>query len=270
MSTYKLPFIPGAMNFDHMTTSLNATHPAGDAALWTEYNLHSLNGLAQSKKTAEYLKMKKPDNRTFVSSASTFAGSGKYAQHSINSLDNSWDALNYSIAGVMNFNMFGVPLVGADACFGTSELCQRWVQLATFFPFARLNVENITTPQLNAFKIENAMWNRLQYARHMYTCLAYATMGGQTCFDPLLMHYPNDKNVFEQTENSFIVGDAIKVSPVLEEGATKFMSYFPAGSWVSLNSFDQIINSQDGEWVELTAPDDMVHAHLRPGYMIPK
>jgi len=153
MSTYKLPFIPGAMNFDHMTTSLNATHPAGDAAFWTEYNLHSLNGLAQSKKTAEYLKMKKPDNRTFVSSASTFAGSGKYAQHSINSLDNSWDALNYSIAGVMNFNMFGVPLVGADACFGTSELCQRWVQLATFFPFARLNVENITTPQLNALRL---------------------------------------------------------------------------------------------------------------------
>lgn len=50
--------------------------------------------------------------------------------------------MKYSIAGIMNMNMFGIPLVGADVCgfFGKtrdSEMCGRWIQLATFYPFAR-------------------------------------------------------------------------------------------------------------------------------------
>jgi alpha-glucosidase (family GH31 glycosyl hydrolase) len=47
-----------------------------------------------------------------------------------------------SIAGVMNMQMFGIPLVGPDTCgfsgeADQNELCGRWVQLAQFYPFAR-------------------------------------------------------------------------------------------------------------------------------------
>jgi alpha-glucosidase (family GH31 glycosyl hydrolase) len=50
--------------------------------------------------------------------------------------------MKHSIAGVMNFNMFGIPLTGPETCgfFGTDlmdELCGRWIQLATFYPLAR-------------------------------------------------------------------------------------------------------------------------------------
>lgn len=52
-----------------------------------------------------------------------------------------------SISGVMNFNMFGVPLVGPDTCgyYDTQtdddEICGRWFQLATFYPLSRMNME---------------------------------------------------------------------------------------------------------------------------------
>lgn len=48
--------------------------------------------------------------------------------------------------------MFGIPIVGSDVCgfFGIGELdqelCARWIQLATFYPFARLHYANDSTP----------------------------------------------------------------------------------------------------------------------------
>ena len=43
--------------------------------------------------------------------------------------------------GVLNFNMFGIPLVGADVCGyhgePSEEMCVRWHQLGALLPFFR-------------------------------------------------------------------------------------------------------------------------------------
>lgn len=56
------------------------------------------------------------DKLPFVLSQSTFPGSGKFVQHPLGKSYLTWDHLRYSIAGVMNFNMFGIPMAGPDAC----------------------------------------------------------------------------------------------------------------------------------------------------------
>lgn len=56
------------------------------------------------------------DKRKLITSSSTFAGTGKYAQHSLAKMTRTWDHMKYSIAQIMNFNMFGIPFTGADVC----------------------------------------------------------------------------------------------------------------------------------------------------------
>ena len=50
----------------------------------------------------------------------------------------------------------------------------------------------------------------------MYTCLFEAYKYGGTCFDPLFYYYPNDQNLYSNIESSFIVGGALKITPILE------------------------------------------------------
>jgi len=115
--------------------------------------------------------------------------------------------MKYSISGIMNMNMFGIPHVGADVCgfFGEKkddEMCARWIQLATFYPLAR-NHQNLTwngnaSERSEPYMLEGkykdwarlAIRERYRYLRQFYTCLYEANQNGGTCFDPLFFHFP--------------------------------------------------------------------------------
>jgi len=109
-----------------MTLSLNGTHSSKSSiGEETLYNTHSLYGHMEGKATKEFLHSNEsvlPGKRTFLLSRSTFAGSGQYVQHWLGDNHRTWDDMRTSIAGVMNFNMFGIPFVGPDTCgfFGQS------------------------------------------------------------------------------------------------------------------------------------------------------
>eukprot|EP00347_Sterkiella_histriomuscorum_P014109 403362137 len=299
-NTFKLPFIPRYFfetnsqdnsygNFDMSTVSLNGTHADGES----EFNLHNLYGHMQAQWTQAVLNDDKSplkDNRKFVVSRSTFPSSGRFASHSSGQNPRSWDFLKQSIHQMMSMNMFGITHTGSEICgykgnVKDEEMCARWVQLATFYPLARFNQndkdgDSTDVPNepfyLNGDYLTmalNSMTNRYQYLRHMYTCLFEVSQWGGSCIDPLLYYYPEDDNVYDDIGATFMVGGSIKVSPVLDPIGGKqktFKSYFPAGQWVNLDNYADIIGTNDkGGYYDLDAQSVVVNKHLAPGSMIP-
>jgi len=117
---------------------------------------------------------------------------------------------------------------------------------------------------------KDSLYARLQYIRHMYTCLFRMHDEGYTCYDPLFFHYPNIDQSKVNTEHTFIVADALKVSPVLEklEDGAKYKSYFPNGKWVNLKDLSDVLTVNEetgGQFVDMDPPADSANVHLMPG-----
>lgn len=295
LSTFFMPFIPGSKNLDTTTLSLNATHPSNGLS---EYDVHNLFGHLEGRITREWfvnqetVPVNLQDKRTFILSRSTFAGSGQYVAHGLGNEQRTWLDMQLGIAGVMNFNMFGIPMTGPNACgyFGATvedELCGRWIQLASMFPLARqaraagsaggpANEPYLLQHPYNVWA-KNALINRYQYIRQIYSCLFEVSQEGGSCVDPLFYHFPTDERLFDptQTENSFILAGALKVVPVLEPAVVDttqmVRTYFPTGEWVNMNDYSDIRgNWINGTWQEVPAPvgNDNILTYLKPGSIV--
>lgn len=77
---------------------------------------HSLYGWSEMKATALAQREATGGKRGAIISRSTFPSSGQYGGHWLGDNEAKWPDLRLSIIGIQEFNMFGLPHVGADVC----------------------------------------------------------------------------------------------------------------------------------------------------------
>ena len=68
-----------------------------------------------------------------------------------------------------------------------------------------------------------------------------------------------------------MLGDSIKVSPVLQQGiadGSTYKSYFPAGVWIDVNDWTTVLNTT-GDYLSLNASFGKTNAYLKGGKIIP-
>lgn len=108
----------------------------------------------------------------------------------------------------------------------------------------------------------------MQYLRLLYTCLQEVNDVGGTCLQPmdLLFDVPAGNPL---TEETFMVARALKISPVMHplKGQQLYQSYFPAGNWVNMLEWSEIIRGNNAT-VYLT-DRNAANVHLAPGALIP-
>ncbi|KAI7855515.1 alpha glucosidase [Circinella umbellata] len=251
------------------------------------YDLHNLYGHAECSITRNAMLKYKPNERPFIISRSTFSGSGSYAGHWMGDNWSYWSYLKASIVELFNIQMFGISYSGSDICgFNantTEELCTRWMQLGSFYPFARNhNVKGAISQEpyqweSTAEASRKALCVRYALLPYLYTLFEESNRLGTGVWRPLIFEYP-EINSYLTNDEQALIGTDILLTPVLTENAVSVQGQFPPGhSWYDWYTYERITTSssslsyhkEEEEWITLDAPLTHIPVHIRGGSILP-
>ncbi|NXN56879.1 MGA protein, partial [Rynchops niger] len=243
------------------------------------YDVHSLYGYSMAISTQKVIEALFPGKRSFLISRSTFVGSGKHTGHWLGDNAATWDHLKWAIPGMLEFNLFGIPYIGADICGffdnTTEELCRRWMQVGAFYPFSRNhNCEGFVPQDPAVFGADSVLVKTSKYYLNIrYTLLPYlytlfykAHTQGDTVVRPVLHEFYSDE-VTWSVDRQFLWGPGLLISPVLDPGVDVIQAYIPDAVWYEYDTGAKI--SVRKQWTSMYLPADKLGLHLRGGYIYP-
>ncbi|XP_076803980.1 sucrase-isomaltase, intestinal-like [Clavelina lepadiformis] len=272
------PHILGDRLYEKTTCMSNQQYNPITGESEVHYNLHSLYGWSQGEITLDACRAATGE-RCIVISRSTFPGSGKFVGHWLGDNASIWSHLSASIIGMLEFNLFGIPYIGADICGffqdTTEELCMRWMQVGAFYPFSRnhngLNFKDqdpaVFGPSFVAAtkKIYEVRYRLLP---HFYTLFYDAHTSGSTVIRSLMAEFPKDRNTYT-VERQFLLGGHLLITPALDEGVTSVRGYVPDARWYDFYTGAKLADAFRKNNAYFDAPWDHMPIHVRGGAIIP-
>lgn len=248
--------------------------PADDTI--THAQFHNAYGLEMVRATFEGLQRLRPDERPFVLTRSATAGSQRYAIVWNGDSASSWDNLRLAIPLNLGVGLSGFPVTGGDIGgfwqSTTAELLVRWTQLGALLPFCR-NHSALGTAHQEPWAFGDpytqlcraALELRYQLLPYLLTLAHEATVNGSPMVRPLAWIAPTHASSLA-CDDEFLLGDALLVAPVQEEGATSREALLPPGEWCDWASGDVYAGDQ-----RLTIPVTLetLPLYVRAGTILP-
>ncbi|OCH87273.1 hypothetical protein OBBRIDRAFT_169586 [Obba rivulosa] len=254
------------------TLATNATHAGG----FVELDVHNMWGMMEEKTTHLALQALYPTKRPFIIARSTFPSAGKWTGHWLGDNFSKWQYIHFNIQGVLQFQLFQIPFVGADTCgFNNNtdeELCNRWMQLSAFMPFYRNHNERGALSQepyrwdsvANASR--TAIGIRYSLLPYWYTLFANASMHGTPPVRALFFEFPDEPELFA-VDTQYLVGRDILVTPVLTPNVSTVDGIFPGQGRVTWRDWytHEVVNATPSAPTTLSAPLGHINVHIRDG-----
>jgi alpha-glucosidase len=255
---------PFAMRFDRD----GANHPHD--------RFHNQYALLMAMSTYAGLRKANPDLRPFILSRAGSAGIQRYAAQWLGDNASDWDHLRMSLPMAMAMGISGQPFIGADipgfCSKPTPELAVRWMQYGAMTPFCRCHNQKgeydqypwSFGPGVEA-QSRAALELRYRLLPYIYSAFIQASEAGDPVQRPLVYDFQFDRHARE-TEDAYLLGEALLVAPVLGPGQTARHVYLPRGTWVDWHT-DKA--HAGGQFVTVEAPLERIPMFARGGYVIP-
>jgi len=280
--TLENPRYKTAIHGDYLsdkTICMIAEQKNGQGRIYNHYDVHNLYGWSQTLATYSAIRKLNENKRSIIISRSTYPSSGKYAGHWLGDNTASWEHMKHNIIGMLEFNLFGIPYVGADICGflenRTEQMCQRWMQLGAFNPFFRNhNGIRFADQDPGSFSPSVVESNsrivhiRYELIPYLYTLFHRVHVSGGTVVRSMAHQFPRDANCLSLDEQ-FLWGSNLLIAPVIYENHQHKNVYLP-----SLN--ERWFNYYSGEeqlqlgFINVTANYDYLPLFLRGGSILPR
>ncbi|MFE0580111.1 glycoside hydrolase family 31 protein [Streptomyces sp. NPDC058874] len=261
--------------FGDATLPRSARH-AMDGAGGDHREGHNVYALGMARAGWEGLVRLRPAERPFLFSRSGWAGMQRYGGTWSGDVETSWDGLRASLALVLGMGLCGVPYSGPDVGgFGGSpspELYVRWLQLGAYLPLFRTHSAiwaGRREPWEFGAEVEEqarAVMAERERLRPYFVSLAHmARRTGAPYVRPVWWGAPEDRRL-RDCEDSFLLGDALLVAPVLECGADRRAVRLPRGRWY--DTATGVAYEGPGQ-ILLDAPQGRIPVLARAGALLP-
>jgi len=201
-------------------------------------DVHNLYGFYMTMATVAGHKLLRPGRRPFILSRAFFAGSQRYAAVWTGDNGARWDHLASATPMLLQLSLGGIHFCGADVggFFGNPEpeLLVRWYQAAAYTPFFRGHA-HIDTQRREPWlfgdvvmgQIRAAIRSRYLVLPYLYTLFHEAHTRGLPIMRPLWMEFPSDE-ITTAMDDSFMLGDALLVKPVVSANIRSSNVYLPS------------------------------------------
>ncbi|WP_066425482.1 TIM-barrel domain-containing protein [Anabaena sp. 4-3] len=237
---------------------------------------HNVYGLLQAEAAYEALKEYKPEHRPFIVSRAGWAGLQRYAWTWTGDIETSWAGLRITITTVLNMGLSGIPYSGAD--IGgfkgnpSPELYLRWFQMSCFLPFFRTHSANNVKPRTpwtfgeQILSIaRDFLWLRYRLLPYLYTLTWETNQTGHPLVRPLFWADSHNPQLWA-VEDAFLLGEALLIAPIVEEGATSRPIILPDGHWYH---FWDDTRFPGGNQIDIAAPQEQIPVFVKAGCVLP-
>jgi alpha-glucosidase len=238
---------------------------------------HNLYGGQMNRAGYEAIQRINPEKRPWILTRSGWAGSQRYAWKWTGDVESTWPALKMTIGTVLGTGISGFPYTGSDiGGFSGSpdaELFTRWFQMSAFMALFR-NHTAIGAPLREPWVYGEPTTSicreflkvRQSLMPYLYSLSWQAHLTGAPLVRPLSWVDEEDQRLWE-VDDSFMLGDALLVAPVVEQGAAFRKVTLPNGRWY--NFWDDVVFDGGREIVVETSMDK-TPVFVKEGTILPR